>query len=83
MHSHRLQIHVTARQHLLLRDESARTGLPIAELVRRSIDAVYRPVSRPQVRGWEVNFGIFRDPDAAIVARRAAPPKPQLYDDLR
>jgi hypothetical protein len=83
VHSHRLQIHITSRQHLLLRDESARTGLPIAELVRRSIDAAFRPRSRPQVRGWQLNFGLFRDPDAAIVARRYAPPKPELYDDIR
>ncbi len=83
VHSHRLQIHVTSRQHALLRDESARTGLPMAELIRRAVDAVYRPISRPQVRGWQLNFGVFRDLDAAVVARRFAPPKPQLYDDIR
>ena len=80
MHSHRLQIHITTRQHELLRDESARTGLPIAELIRRSIDAVFRPSVRPQARGWQLTFGMFKDPDVAIVARRAAPPKPMLFE---
>ena len=80
MHSHRLQIHVTRRQHALLQDESARTGLPMAELIRRSIDVVFRPHIRPQARGWQLTFGMFRDPDVAIVARRAAPPKPRLFE---
>jgi len=80
VHSHRLQIHVTLRQHALLQDESARTGLPMAELVRRSIDSVFRPNVRPQARGWQFTFGMFRDPDVAIVARRAAPPKPMLFE---
>ena len=80
MHSHRLQIHITARQYVFLQDESARTGLPMAELIRRSINAVFRPNSGRQVRGWQMTFGVFRDPDAAIVARRAAPPKPRLFD---
>jgi len=80
VNSHRLQIHITARQYGLLQDESARTGLPMAELIRRSINAVFRPNTSPQVRGWQLTFGMFRDPDVAIVARRAAPPKPKLFD---
>jgi len=52
----------------------------MAELVRRSIDSVFRPNVRPQARGWQFTFGMFRDPDVAIVARRAAPPKPMLFE---
>jgi len=52
----------------------------MAELIRRSVDAVFRPGIRPQARGWQLTFGMFRDPDVAIVARRAAPPKPRLFD---
>ena len=80
VHSHRLQIHITTRQHALLQDESARTGLPMAELIRRSIDSVFRPGVRPQARGWQLTFGVFKEPDVAIVARRAAPPKPTLFE---
>jgi hypothetical protein len=52
----------------------------MAELIRRSVDAVFRPGIRPQARGWQLTFGMFRDPDVAIVARRAAPPKPRLFE---
>jgi hypothetical protein len=52
----------------------------MAELIRRSIDAVFRPTIRPSARGWQMTFGMFRDPDVAIVARRAAPPKPRLFE---
>lgn len=61
---------VTSRQHLFLRDESERTGLPIAELVRRAIDHTYRPYARPRRRGLELSVGLWRDPDAAAVGRR-------------
>jgi hypothetical protein len=57
----------------LLRDESRRTGLSLAELVRRSVDRVYRPHERPVVRGFELNLGLWRELDAAIVARRVRP----------
>jgi hypothetical protein len=68
--SQRFHILLTARQHSLLQDEAARTGLPIAELVRRSIDRVYRPRKRPTVRGIELSLGIWRRPDAAVAGRR-------------
>jgi hypothetical protein len=65
----RIQINVTDRQYMILRDESARSGLPVSELVRRAIDGAYRPGSRLRVRGLEVNVGLFRHPDAARVGR--------------
>jgi hypothetical protein len=79
--SRRTQITFTDRQHALLVHESNRSGLSMAELVRRSIDRTFRPVSRPTVRGFEVSFGLWREPDAAIVARRVRPRKPRLDDD--
>jgi hypothetical protein len=68
--SRRTQITLTDRQHAFLRDESWRTGLPLAELVRRAVDKTYRPHSRPTVRGLEVSLAVWRRPDAAVVGRR-------------
>jgi hypothetical protein len=66
------QITLTDRQHALLMEESARSGLSMAELVRRSIDAVFRPTKRPVVRGVQVNLGVWRLPDAGVVARKTS-----------
>jgi len=68
--SRRTQITLTDRQHAFLLDESARTGLPMAELVRRAVDRVYRPHGRPTVPGLEISLGVWRRPDAAVVGRR-------------
>jgi hypothetical protein len=68
--SRRTQITLTDRQHAFLLDERARTGLPMAELVRRAIDTVYRPHSRDRVGGLELSLGLWRRPDAAVVGRR-------------
>ena len=68
--SRRTQLTLTDRQHAFLVDESFRTGLPMAELVRRAIDRVYRPHSRPGVRGVEVSVGVWRRPAAAMAGRR-------------
>lgn len=73
----RMQVNLTDRQHAMLKEESARTGLPISELVRRAVDAVYRPNARFRARGLELSLGLWRDPDAATVGRRRAlkPPR--------
>ena len=68
--SRRTQITLTDRQHAFLLSESSRTGLALAELVRRSIDHVYRPHARVRLAGYEVSFALWRRPDAAIVGRR-------------
>jgi|GEM_PF-901456 len=68
--SRRTQITLTDRQHAFLVVESARTDLSMAELVRRAIDRVYRPEQRPRIRGYELSFGLWDRPDAAIVGRR-------------
>jgi hypothetical protein len=71
--SRKTQITLTDRQHLFLRGEAARTGLSMAELVRRAVDVTYRRGARPTVHGYEVSVGVWRRPDEAIVGRK--PPK--------
>jgi hypothetical protein len=68
--SRRTQLHLTDRQHAFLVGESERTGLPMAELIRRAIDAVYRPELRPRLRGYELSAGVWKRPDAAVIGRR-------------
>jgi hypothetical protein len=66
----RTHVTLTDRQHAFLQDESSRTGLSMAELVRRAIDHTYRPHSRPRLRGFEVSMGLWDRPPAAIAGRR-------------
>jgi hypothetical protein len=61
---------MTERQYDFLFDEANRTGLAVAELVRRAVDQVYRPSPRTRVPGVEVSIGVWRRPDAAVVGRR-------------
>jgi hypothetical protein len=72
MKSRRMQITVTDRQHARLVDEALRSGLSMAELVRRAVDQAYRPGVRPRLRGIELSMALWRRPDAAVVGRRAA-----------
>ena len=67
----RTHVILTDEQHAYLRGEAARTGLSLGELVRRAVDQTYRPEQRVRVRGFDLGFGIWRDPDAALVGRRA------------
>jgi len=53
--------------------ESVRTGLSRSELVRRALDETYRPEARFRVGGFDIGFGVWRAPDAAIAARRVGP----------
>jgi hypothetical protein len=73
--SRKTQITLTDRQHRLLLEESIRSSVSMAELVRRAIDAVYRPRLRPVVRGFQVNVGLHRAPDAATIGRVATVPR--------
>jgi hypothetical protein len=68
--SQRFHVLLTTRQHAILNDEASRTGLPVAELIRRAVDKTYRPHVRPTVRGVEVSVGFWRRPDAAVAGRR-------------
>lgn len=68
--SRRTQIVLSDRQHAFLLDESGRTGLSMAELVRRAVDTVYRPHGRERIPGLELSVGVWRRPDAAVAGRR-------------
>jgi hypothetical protein len=68
--SRKTQLTLTDRQHAFLLGESIRTGLSMAELMRRAIDRVYRPELRPKVPGLEISLGLWRRPDAAVIGRR-------------
>jgi hypothetical protein len=69
--SRRTQITLTDHQHTFLIGESLRSGLSLAELIRRAVDTVYRPGTRPSVPGYELSLAVWRRPDAAVVGRRA------------
>ena len=73
--SRKTQITLTDRQHRLLLEESIRSSVSMAELVRRAIDTVYRPKLRPIVGGFQVNVGLLRGPDAANIPRLATGPR--------
>jgi hypothetical protein len=80
--SRRTQITFKDRQHRFLLEESVRTGLSMAELVRRAIDDVYRPGKRLKLRGLELRGGLFREADPWIVGRKVLPRKPRLSDEV-
>lgn len=65
-----LHVLLEDEQHEFLRSESARSGLAMAELVRRALDYAYRPDERRRVGGFEVAVGLWKRPDAALVGRR-------------
>ena len=68
--SRRTQVTLTDRQHAFLVGEALRTGLSLAELVRRAVDRTYRPRLRPKVGGLELSVGVWRQPNAAVAGRR-------------
>jgi hypothetical protein len=67
----RTHVILTDGQHAYLKAEARRTGLSMGELVRRAIDEAYRPEARRRLLGFDVGFGMWRSPDAALVGRRA------------
>jgi hypothetical protein len=73
--SRRTQITLTDQQHQLLVEESIRSSVSMAELVRRAIDATYRPLTRPIVRGYHLNVGMQRAIDPATIGRLATVPR--------
>jgi hypothetical protein len=59
---HRTQITLTDAQYARLRDESARTGQSLAELIRRALDERYEPLSDgDRLRLLETAFGAWGD----------------------
>ncbi len=60
--SHRTQITLTDAQYMRLKRESERTGLGLAELVRRALATVYGRVdSANAVEALEASFGAWQD----------------------
>ena len=66
----RVHVQMGPEMHAFLVEEANRTGLSVAELIRRSVDAVYRPTRRKRVRGIVATLAVGKRPDAAIVGRR-------------
>ena len=62
---------LTDEQYEFLHRESGRTGLAVAALIRRAVDHTYRPEERPRLKGFDISFGIWGHPDAAVAGRRA------------
>jgi hypothetical protein len=73
--SRKTQITLTDQQHQLLLEESVRSSISMAELVRRAIDTTYRPLTRPVVRGYHLNVGVHRAVDPATIGRIATVPR--------
>jgi hypothetical protein len=69
----RTQVLLEPEQLEYLVGEAERTGLSRSELIRRAIDETYRPEARFRVGGFDLGFGLWRSPDAAIAGRRAGP----------
>jgi len=67
--SRKLHLTLTDRQYDFLVTESARTGLPMAELVRRAINRTYRPGLVPVVKGYELNVSLFTRPSTKTLGR--------------
>jgi hypothetical protein len=67
-----MSIHVllTEGQRDFLRNESARSGLSMGELVRRALDVAYPLPPRRQVGGFELSVGLWRRLDPAVTGRR-------------
>ena len=61
--SHRTQITLTDDQYATLKRESARTGVSLAELVRRAVARVYGRRGSQSVDGFEASFGAWKDRD--------------------
>ena len=62
--SHRTQITLTDEQYALLRDESRRTGVGLAELVRRAVDRSYGlPTTEERLKALRDSFGAWKDRD--------------------
>jgi hypothetical protein len=65
----RISTLIEYRQYRLLKEESIRSSVPMAELFRRAIDRTYRPEVRHHISGLEVSLGIWRRADVAVVGR--------------
>jgi hypothetical protein len=69
----RTQVLLDEDQYAYLLAEASRTGLSRSELIRRALDETFRPEARKRVRGFDIGFGVWRSPDAAVAGRRIGP----------
>jgi hypothetical protein len=76
--SRRTQLTFTDRQHAFLLEESLRSGRPMAEIVRRLVDAQLRASTRRTLFGYEFEAGLRRTPDPH--RRRSRSRKPRTLD---
>jgi Ribbon-helix-helix protein, copG family len=70
---HRTQITLTDSQYARLRDESARSGHSLAELIRRAVDEHYEEISQSdRLSSLDSAFGAWRhrDEDGAAFVER-------------
>lgn len=63
--AHRFNILLTREQYLVLDEEADRSGVAIAELVRRAIDTIYLPAPPHKVR--EIHHTLGRRPGRRLV----------------
>lgn len=61
--SRRTQITLTDDQYALLKRESARSGVSLAELIRRAILSAYGRPHDDGIDGFEASFGLWADRD--------------------
>lgn len=61
--SHRTQITLTDEQYAVLKRESRRTGVSLAELVRRALARVYGAPERSSAEALHESFGAWKDRD--------------------
>jgi hypothetical protein len=59
--AHRTQITLTNEQYAMLKRESERTGLALAELVRRALSATYKTPGPGAASGLEESFGAWKE----------------------
>jgi hypothetical protein len=67
----RFNFFLEERQYRALTAESARSSVPVAELIRRAIDKALALPSDRETKGFELSLGVWKRPDAAIAGRRA------------
>lgn len=68
--SKRFNLILEEAQYAFLSAESERQSVSVAELIRRAVDHAFELRSSARTDGFEVSFGLWRRPDAAIVGRR-------------
>lgn len=68
--SKRFNLILEESQYAFLTRESERQSLAVAELIRRAIDHTFELRTSDRTDGFELSFGLWRRPDAAVVGRR-------------